>query len=122
MGGNESKSLEIARQFLGKEVEIIFDRPFGSRHPVFGFIYEVNYGYVKGVKSPDGENLDVYFLGSNEPLEKGYGIVKAIIHRFDDDDDKLVVMPKDLEISDEEIEKAVHFQEKYFKHEIILCI
>ena len=41
-----SKSLEIAKQFLGKEVEIIIDRKRGSKHPEFGFVYEVNYGYI----------------------------------------------------------------------------
>ena len=47
------------------------------------------------------------------------GKVVAIVHRTKDDDDKLVVIPKDLEISDEEIEKATEFQEKFFEHEIV---
>jgi inorganic pyrophosphatase len=118
MESSGSKSLEIAKQFLGKEVEIIFDRPIGSRHPKHGFAYEVNYGYLKGVKAPDGENLDAYFLGTDQILQKAKGIVKAIIHRLDDDDDKLVVIPGEIEMSDHEIEKAVDFQEKWFKQQI----
>lgn len=114
-----SKSLELAKQFLGKEVEVMFDRPLGSEHPKHGFIYEVNYGYLKGTKAPDGEDLDAYFLGTDKPLEKAQGIVKAIIHRIDDDDDKLVVMLENVSMTDEEIESAVKFQEKWFKHEII---
>lgn len=114
-----SKSLELAKQFLGKEVEVVFDRPLGSKHPKHGFIYEVNYGYLKGIKAPDGEDLDAYFLGTDRPFEKAQGIVKAIIHRTDDDDDKLVVIPKDVSMTDEEIESAVKFQEKWFKHEIL---
>ena len=115
----KSKSLEIARQFLGQEIEIVIDRPVGSRHPKHGFVYEANYGYVPNVKAPDGEELDAYYLGTDEPLKKAKGFVKAIVHRLDDDDDKLVVMPKDLDLADEEIEKQVLFQEKWFKHEII---
>ncbi len=115
----QSDSLEIAKQFLGKEVEVIFDRPLGSKHPKHGFLYEVNYGYLEGVKAPDGEDLDVYYLGTKEPLQKATGIVKAIVHRIEDDDDKLVVMPEHLFMSDEEIEVAVKFQEQWFKHQII---
>jgi len=119
MKDNPSKSLKITKQFLGKEVEIVIDRPIGSKHPKYDFIYEVNYGYLPNIKAPDGEDLDVYYLGTDESIEKASGIVKAIIHRLDDDDDKLVIMPKDINLVDEEIEKAVAFQEKWFKHEIL---
>ncbi len=115
----ESKSLELARQFLGKEVEITIDRPFGSRHPKHDFVYEVNYGYVKGVEAPDGEDLDAYFLGVDEPLETATGECIAIIHRLENDDDKLVIAPEGVEFSDEEIFKKVHFQEQWFKGEIV---
>lgn len=115
----DSRSLQIATQFLGKEVEVTMDRPLGSTHPKHGFAYEVNYGYLEGIKAPDGEDLDAYYLGTNKPLEKATGVVIAIIHRTEDDDDKLVVVPKDTEMSDEEIEAAVKFQEQWFKHELI---
>ena len=114
-----SKSLELAEKFLGKKVEVIFDRPLGSSHQKHGFIYEVNYGYLDGVKAPDGDDLDAYYLGTTQPLQKVSGIVRAIIHRLDNDDDKLVVMSEDLSMTDEEIEHAVNFQEKWFKHQII---
>ena len=116
---NKSVSLQTAMQFLGKEVEITFDRPLGSKHPQYDFEYEVNYGYLEGVKAPDGGDLDAYFLGVDIPLQKTKGIVKAIVHRIDDDDDKLVVMPKEINLSDEEIEKLVYFSESWFKHTII---
>ncbi len=119
MGNKNSKSLELAKLFLGKEVEVIFDRPLGSKHPKFDMIYTINYGYISGVEAPDGDELDAYYIGTDKSLGKITGIVKAIIHRLDNDDDKLVVMPKNLEISDEEIEKSVNFQEKWFKHKII---
>lgn len=69
-------SLKIAKNFLGKGVEIIIDRP----------------------------------------LE---GNCIAIIHRTNDNDDKLVIVPNGVKISDKEIEKATYFQEKWFKHKIL---
>jgi len=119
MKNADSKSLQLAKQFLEKEVEVIFDRPIGSKHPNYGFTYECNYGYLEGVKAPDGEDLDAYFLGTDFPLEKSRGIVRAIVHRLNDDDDKLVVIPKDVTMLDDEIEKAISFQEKWFKHKIL---
>ncbi len=96
---------------------MIIDRPLGSKHPEHHFVYELNYGYLEGVKAPDGENFDAYYVGENKPLEKGIGKCIAIVHRKDDDDDKLIVSKKDL--SNKEIEKLIDFQEKYFDHEII---
>lgn len=112
--------LTDATNFLGKEVEVVIDRPLGSKHPKHGFVYEANYGYIPDTKSPDGEELDAYYLGVNKPLEKAKGVCLAIIHRTDDDDDKLVVVPKSKrEISDKEIEKQTKFQERWFEHVII---
>ncbi len=107
------------KEFLSKTVEVIIDRPLGSKHPKHGFTYEVNYGFIEGVKSPDGEELDAYYLGVETPLKKASGIVIAIIHRTNDDDDKLVVVPKGKELTDEEIENAVRFQERWFEHELL---
>ena len=119
MGYKISKSLRIAKQFLGEEVEVVIDRPIGSRHPKYDFVYEVNYGYVPDAKAPDGENLDAYYLGASQPVERARGVVVAIIHRLDDDDDKLIVVPQGTNMTDEEIERRVAFQEKWFKHEIL---
>ena len=52
-------------------------------------------------------------------MEKFEGECIAIIHRTDDDDDKLIVVPEGFEITDEEIKKQTHFQEQWFKSEII---
>ena len=91
------------------------DRPLGSRHPRHGFVYGANYGFVPGTCAPDGEALDAYVLGVAEPLTRAEGTVIAVIHRFDDDDDKLVVVPKGVTLSDAEIAAAVQFQEQYFR-------
>src|SRR3989344_7550146 len=106
--------------YLGQKVNVIIDRPLGSKHPKHGFVYEVNYGYIPDTKAPDGEGLDVYVLGIDQPVETFSGICVAIIHRLDDDDDKLVIIPKLIgDISDEEIRRMTHFQEQFFTSEII---
>jgi inorganic pyrophosphatase len=53
------------------------------------------------------------------PLETADGICIAIVHRLDDDDDKLIVVPEGIHMTDEEIEKHVHFQERWFEHSIL---
>lgn len=115
----KSESLKLAEKYLGKEVEIVIDRPLGSLHPKHGFKYGANYGYIKGVKAPDGEDLDAYFLGTDIPLQIAKGKVIAIVHRLNDDDDKLIVVPENTELTDEDIEKATQFQEQWFEHKII---
>lgn len=105
--------------YLGKTVEIVIDRPLGSRHSKHDFVYLTNYGYVPGTKSPDGEELDVYFLGVDKAIKEATGRCIAIIRRKNDNDDKLVVVPWGMELTDEEIEKQTYFQEQWFKHEIL---
>lgn len=106
-------------KYLGKEVDVVMDRPMGSCHPKHGFVYPVNYGYIPNTVSGDGEELDAYVLGEFKPLDKFSGVVKAIIHRTNDDDDKLVVMSKDKSYSDEQIRALTEFQECFFESKII---
>ena len=109
----------MVREYLNKIVEVKMDRPMGSKHPKKGFIYPVNYGYIPNTISGDGEELDCYVLGVFEPIEKFRGKCIAIIHRTNDNDDKLVVVPEGVNYSDDAIEALVEFQEKYFEHVII---
>ena len=108
-----------AKDFLGKIVTVKMDRPLGAKHPKHGFIYPVNYGFVPDTISGDGEELDAYVLGPKEPLNTFTGHCVAIIHRTDDDDDKLIVVPDGQNPSDKEIEEQTKFQEQWFKHIII---
>lgn len=108
-----------ARTFLGKNVRVVIDRPLGSRHPKHDYEYPVNYGFVPDTLSPDGGELDVYVLGVHAPLETFSGVCIAVIHRTNDDDDKLIVVPSGVSLADEQIREATHFQEQYFSSEII---
>ena len=45
--------------------ETVVDRPRGSHHPDFPeFVYELDYGYLKGTTSADSEGIDVW-IGSD---------------------------------------------------------
>ena len=111
---------DYSSQYLGKVVTVKIDRALNTTHPKHGFVYEANYGFIPDTEAPDGEELDAYVLGVNVPIETFTGKCIAIIHRTNDDDDKLVVVPPEVEnLTDEEINKATHFQEQWFQHVII---
>ena len=71
-----------------------------------------------GVFAADGEEQDAYVLGVGEPVAEFTGRVVAIIHRFDDIEEKWVVAPEGMTFTKEEIMQQVHFQEQYFKSEV----
>jgi inorganic pyrophosphatase len=104
---------------IGRIVRVEIDRPLGSRHPGHGYVYPVNYGFVRGHQSGDGEDLDVYVLGVAYPLKMFEGRCIAVIHRLNDADDKLIVVPDGAELSDEQIREATRFQEQFFRSEIM---
>lgn len=104
---------------LGKIVTVTVDRPLGTYHPKHRDIYyPINYGYIEGIVAPDGEEQDAYILGVDEPVEQFTGKVIAIIHRFNDVEEKWVVAPEGQVFSKEEIWEQVKFQEQYFESEI----
>ena len=109
----------LASSYLGQIVEIEIDRPLGSTHPKHpDLIYPVNYGFIPGVFGGDGEEMDVYLLGVDKPVSKYSAQIIAIVHRLDDEEDKLVGAPVGTHFTKTEIEKSVAFQERYFKTEV----
>lgn len=106
---------------IGKIVKVTVDRPLGSYHPKHKDIYyPINYGYIEGIIAPDGEEQDAYILGVDEPVEEFVGKVIAIIHRYDDIEEKWVVAPENVLFTKDEIMEQVWFQEQYFKSEVRL--
>ena len=104
---------------IGSIVKVTVDRPLGTYHPKHPDIrYPVNYGYIPGIMAPDGEEQDAYILGVTEPVEEFKGKVIAVIHRFDDVEEKWVVAPEDIVFTEEQIMEQVAFQEQYFHTEI----
>ncbi len=110
---------DYATKFLNKNVSVKIDRAQGTKHPKHDIYYPVNYGYLPDELAPDGEEVDAYVLGVFEPLEEFSGQCIAVIHRLDDDDDKLVVVPGGVKYSDEQIIALTEFQERFFKSEVI---
>ena len=107
------------KEFLGKIITVKIDRPLGGKHPVYGNIYPVNYGFVPGTKARDGHEVDVFILGVNEPVKEFTGKCIAYIDREDDCEDKLVVVLEGKDFSDKEIMGMLEFQEKYFKSKVV---
>lgn len=102
--------------FLGRPVRVVVDRPLGSPHPRWPeLVYPVNYGELPGTLGGDGQPVDAYLLGWGVPLPEAEGVVTAVLVREDDREDKLVVVPHGSHWPDEEIMKAVWFQERYFR-------
>ena len=106
-------------QYIGKKVNIQIDRPLGSKHPDHGFEYPVNYGFIPDTMTEDGEELDAYVLGVAEAIKSFTGSVIAMIHRLNDNEDKLVVAPDGQMFTDEQIRELTMFQEQYFKSAIL---
>jgi len=80
----ESESLKLARPFLGCTVDFVIDRPYGSHHPTYEFLYLANYGYVPGILAPGGDELDAYYLAPSEPMNSAQGICIALVRRLHD--------------------------------------
>lgn len=101
-------------KIIGSTVKGVIDRPLGSLHPSHQDIrYQVNYGYVTGVYAQDGEEQDVYYLGTDKPVDAFEGRVVAVYHRLNDVEDKWIVVPSG-NLSDADILEQIDFQERYF--------
>jgi inorganic pyrophosphatase len=109
-----------SKKWLGKKVKVIIDRPIGSCHPDFPESkYKINYGYIPGTMAGDGEPVDAYVVGVNNPVNEYVGVVIAFVERKEDDEFKLVVADNN-KYSVDEIRKQINFQEKYYQSTIII--
>ncbi len=111
---------DLYKEFIGNKLYIKIDRPIGSFHPKYpDTIYPINYGYLPNTKSFDNEEIDCYLLGVDKPVNDYVGTCIGIIKRINDHDDKLIIVPEGIDLSNEEIDKEIDFIEKYYKHIII---
>ena len=108
--------MDHLRNYIGKKVKVIVDRKIGSKHPKWGFIYLNNYGYIPNTTSGDGEELDAYILGIYDPIETFEGTCIAVLHRLNDNDDKLIITPDNVNYTNEQIDALTEYQERFFKH------
>lgn len=103
--------------YLGKTVKIEIDRAIGYVHHKGEktLVYPINYGYIPNVLGGDGEELDVFLLGVDEPVSTYEGRIIGIVYRADDVEDKLVMASDGVGYTADEIARVVYFQEKYYK-------
>lgn len=102
---------------IGRKVSCTMDRPMGTEHK--GIIYPINYGYVNGTIGGDGAEQDVYVLGADCPLEGFDGVVIAVYHRFNDNEDKWITAPSNSYFTNQEILDKIDFMEQFFDGELV---
>lgn len=102
--------------YLGKVVTMQVDRPIGYVHQkdTYTLHYPINYGYLPDVLGGDGEELDVYLMGVTTPVTSYTGRIIGIVHRENDVEDKLVMAPTARIFTQDQIARAVQFQERYY--------
>jgi len=99
---------------LVDESVIIIDRPKGSRHPKYGFVYIADYGYIDNMKSMDGGGIDVWRGSGSE--RKCDAVICTIDLLKRDSEIKIL-----LGCSEEEKEEILNFynESKYMKGQIL---
>jgi len=113
---NITERKALVESYLGKIVDIKIDRPIGYVHEKekYTLTYPINYGYIPNVLGGDGEELDVYLLGVDKPVEEQRVRIIGVVYRRNDIEDKLIAAPEGMIFSKDEIEKQIAFQEKYY--------
>lgn len=108
------------RPYLGQTVTIHIDRPIGYVHrkEPKTLIYPINYGFIPDVLGGDGEELDVYLLGVDHPVDRYTGRIIGIVYRADDVEDKLIMAPEGVSLTVSEMEEAIAFQEMYYQSHV----
>lgn len=119
----KERKLQV-KSYLGKVVTVKIDRPIGYVHKKekYSLTYPINYGYIPDVIGGDGEELDVYVLGVDYPINTFTGKIIGIIHRENDVEDKLVAAPEGMMFYQNEIAEAVNFQEQYYKTKVEVLV
>ena len=115
-GGHSYVPMEylLQREHIGRTVTVTIDRPYGSFHPHYpDVIYELNFGYVDELISPDGNFQDAWIIGVKEPLETFRGIVAGIIYHREGTSRFIVTRCGEL-IDREAIIQEVAFEEQYY--------
>lgn len=95
--------------------EIVIDRPKGSAHPRYpDIIYPVDYGYLKGTSSMDGEGIDIW-VGT---AEKRIGAVICTVDLMKKDSEIKLLIGCTAE--EKEIVYKFHNASQYMKGVMIL--
>ena len=114
--------MRIYREWLGRKVMVEIDRVAGCIHPrLEDTVYPIHYGFIPGTRTEAGDAIEIYVVddpASIDPADEFEAEIIAIVHRKEGGADKLVVSVTGKRMSADEVETAVEFQEKWFKHDI----
>ena len=101
----------LGQKYLNQTVTVEVDHPHGSFHP---HIPDLRYPLNKGYVYLDGEIIDAYVYGVDEPVDSFTGMVCAIIYRKDSQSMQLVVSRFGMVIRKEEVISAIGVEEQYY--------
>lgn len=74
---------------LFAEHKLIIDRPKGSAHPRHkSFVYPLDYGYLEGTSSQDGDGIDVW-VGSSQK-KRVVGVISSVDYIKKDSEIKIL--------------------------------
>jgi len=108
-------------KFANKIADVTIDRLLGSKHPKFGWIYPVNYGFIPNTKAEDNLEIDVYIIDSKKPLKETKVKIIGIVYREDDIESKLIgITDTTIRYTLNEIYERIEFQEQFFNSKIEL--
>lgn len=81
------------KDWIGQTVPVRVDRPLGSCHPIWGYRYPVNYGFIPSTRAGDSEEIDVYIIDATTSIigEIWVTVIGGVL-REDDDEDKLIAV------------------------------
>ena len=71
------KNLFTTLSKMLNESRVVIDRPKGSQHPRYPdqYTYPLDYGYIDGTKSQDGDGIDVWLGSGDQKLVSGILVV-----------------------------------------------
>ena len=103
--------------WIGKTLEVVIDRKAGTSHPEHPMIvYLVDYGYIPGTLSGDGEPLDVYLIGSRTHGRRRPAQIIGFVLRYSEDDPKMIAVHPGYHASATEIVDSVEQHESSRDH------
>ena len=107
------------KQFIGRRVKVIVDRPLGSTDPECGYIYPINCGRVPDESANADSKLDAFILGLCEPINTFEGDCIAIIEKQGEHIGQLIIVPSGAALSDEAIRESFRFHDSFVDSRII---
>jgi inorganic pyrophosphatase len=104
----------LGREYIGKTVTVIVDRPYGSFHPHNpDVLYPLNYGFIDENTDEDAEFHDAYIYGPEEPLESFKGtVIGMICHK--EGPSRFIVGRIGEQFDPKDVMETVAFEEQYY--------